>query len=54
MSPFDTLSDEEVQRINELQREVFDELYQLFEPPLPEGQQAIEHIATFMRSHVAR
>jgi ubiquinone/menaquinone biosynthesis C-methylase UbiE len=37
MSPFETLSDEEVRRINELQREVFDELYRLFEPPLPEG-----------------
>ena len=37
MSPFETLSDEEVRRINELQREVFDKLYQLFEPPLPEG-----------------
>jgi ubiquinone/menaquinone biosynthesis C-methylase UbiE len=37
MSPFETLSDEEVRRINALQRKVFDELYQLFEPPLPEG-----------------
>jgi ubiquinone/menaquinone biosynthesis C-methylase UbiE len=37
MSPFETLSDEEVRRINEIQRELFDELYRLFEPPLPEG-----------------
>ena len=37
MSPFDRMSDEEVQRINQLQRELFDKLYRLFEPPLPEG-----------------
>jgi ubiquinone/menaquinone biosynthesis C-methylase UbiE len=37
MSPFETRSEEEVRRINELQRESFDRLYQLFEPPLPEG-----------------
>lgn len=37
MSPFKTMSEEEVQRINELQRELFDKLYRLFEPPLPEG-----------------
>jgi SAM-dependent methyltransferase len=35
--PFETVSDEEVERINELQRELFDELYEIFEPPLPEG-----------------
>lgn len=29
-------------------------VFQGYEPPLPEGQQAIEHIANFMRSHVAR
>jgi len=36
-APFKTVSEEEVQRINRLQRDTFDELYQLFEPPLPEG-----------------
>ena len=29
-------------------------VFQAYEPPLPEGRQAIEHIATFMRSHVTR
>jgi ubiquinone/menaquinone biosynthesis C-methylase UbiE len=37
MSPFETKSEEEIRRINELQRRSFDRLYQLFEPPLPEG-----------------
>jgi hypothetical protein len=37
MSPFETKSEEEVRRINELQRRSFDKLYRLFEPPLPEG-----------------
>jgi len=37
MSPFETVSEEEVRRINELQRKAFDELHRLFEPPLPEG-----------------
>ncbi len=37
MSPFNTLSEEEIQRINQLQRNSFDQLYHLFEPPLPEG-----------------
>jgi ubiquinone/menaquinone biosynthesis C-methylase UbiE len=37
MSPFDTKSEEEIRRINELQRRSFDRLYRLFEPPLPEG-----------------
>jgi len=37
MAPFKTVSEEEVQRINRLQRDTFDELYHLFEPPLPEG-----------------
>jgi ubiquinone/menaquinone biosynthesis C-methylase UbiE len=37
MSPFKTMSEDEVQRINELQRELFDKAYRLFEPPLPEG-----------------
>jgi len=37
MSSFKTMSEEEVQRINEIQRELFDKLYRLFEPPLPEG-----------------
>jgi hypothetical protein len=37
MSPFDVVSEEEIQRINRLQRNTFDKLYHLFEPPLPEG-----------------
>jgi ubiquinone/menaquinone biosynthesis C-methylase UbiE len=37
MTPFNTFSEEEIQRINRLQRKTFDKLYDLFEPPLPEG-----------------
>jgi SAM-dependent methyltransferase len=37
MTPFKTLSEEEIQRINRLQRKTFDKLYHLFEPPLPDG-----------------
>ena len=37
MSPLKTVSEEEIQRINRLQRNTFDKLYHLFEPPLPEG-----------------
>ena len=37
MKSFDTVSEEEIQRINRLQRNSFDKLYRLFEPPLPEG-----------------
>jgi ubiquinone/menaquinone biosynthesis C-methylase UbiE len=37
MSPFKTASEEEIRRINQLQRELFDKMYRLFEPPLPEG-----------------
>ena len=37
MTPFKTVSEEEIQRVNRLQRETFDKLYRLFEPPLPEG-----------------
>jgi SAM-dependent methyltransferase len=37
MSTYETPSEKEIQRINRLQRELFDELYHLFEPPLPEG-----------------
>ena len=37
MKPFETPTEEEIQKINRLQRDVFDELYHLFEPPLPEG-----------------
>ncbi len=36
MVPFEPLDKKEVDKINELQRELFDELYQLFEPPLPD------------------
>jgi ubiquinone/menaquinone biosynthesis C-methylase UbiE len=37
MGPFETKSEQEIRRINELQRQSFDRLYKLFEPPLPEG-----------------
>jgi ubiquinone/menaquinone biosynthesis C-methylase UbiE len=37
MTPFKTVSEKEIQRINRLQRNTFDKLYHLFEPPLPEG-----------------
>ena len=37
MTTFKTLSEQEIQRINRLQRNSFDKLYHLFEPPLPEG-----------------
>jgi len=37
MASFKTISEEEIQRINKLQRNTFDKLYHLFEPPLPEG-----------------
>ena len=37
MTSFKTFSEEEIQRINQLQRNAFDKLCHLFEPPLPEG-----------------
>jgi len=37
MGPYETPDKEEVDRINRLQRKLFDELYHLFEPPLPVG-----------------
>src|SRR5512137_2560290 len=37
MSRFKTFSEEEIQRINRLQRDLFDKLYHLFDPPLPDG-----------------
>ena len=37
MAPFKIVSEAEVQTINRLQRDSFDELYRLFEPPLPAG-----------------
>jgi SAM-dependent methyltransferase len=37
VTPFKAVSEEEIQRINRLQRNSFDKLYHLFEPPLPEG-----------------
>jgi len=48
MAPFKTVSEEEIQRVNRLQRETFDKLYHLFEPPLPEGvperlEKIVEH-----------
>ena len=48
MTNFKTVSEEEVQRINRLQQNSFDKLYQLFEPPLPEGvperlEKIVEH-----------
>jgi 2-polyprenyl-3-methyl-5-hydroxy-6-metoxy-1,4-benzoquinol methylase len=48
MAHFKTVSEEEIQRVNRLQRETFDRLYHLFEPPLPEGvperlEKIVEH-----------
>jgi ubiquinone/menaquinone biosynthesis C-methylase UbiE len=48
MPPFKTVSEREVQKVNRLQRETFDKLYRLFEPPLPEGvperlEKIVEH-----------
>ena len=37
VTPFKTAREEEVKRINRLQRDSFDKLFHLFEPPLPEG-----------------
>ena len=37
VTPIKIVSEEEIQRINRLQRNSFDKLYHLFEPPLPEG-----------------
>jgi ubiquinone/menaquinone biosynthesis C-methylase UbiE len=37
MKTFRTVDEDEIQRINRLQRNSFDELYHLFDPPLPEG-----------------
>jgi ubiquinone/menaquinone biosynthesis C-methylase UbiE len=37
MTPFKTVREEEVRRINRLQQNSFDRMYKLFEPPLPEG-----------------
>lgn len=46
MSPFEEVSEEQARRINEIQREMFDKLYRLFEPPLPEGvPERLERIA---------
>ena len=35
--PFQTRSKEEIERINRLQRALFDDIVHVFEPPLPEG-----------------
>lgn len=37
MNAYETPSDEEIQRINRLQRDFFSELIHVFDPPLPEG-----------------
>jgi ubiquinone/menaquinone biosynthesis C-methylase UbiE len=37
MNPFETVSEEEIQRINRVQRDIFDKHYHRFDPPLPEG-----------------
>ena len=37
MTTYKTFSEKEIQRINRLQRNLFNKLYHLFEPPLPEG-----------------
>jgi ubiquinone/menaquinone biosynthesis C-methylase UbiE len=48
MAPFKKVSKEEIERVNRLQREAFDRLYRLFDPPLPEGvperlEKIVEH-----------
>lgn len=48
MAPFKAVSKEEIERVNRIQRETFDRLYRLFEPPLPEGvperlEKIVEH-----------
>jgi SAM-dependent methyltransferase len=48
MAPFKTVSKEEIERVNRIQRETFDKLYHLFDPPLPEGvperlEKIVEH-----------
>lgn len=48
MAPFKKVSKEEIERVNRMQRETFDRLYRLFEPPLPEGvperlEKIVEH-----------
>ena len=37
MNPYDTPDEKEIERINRLQRELFDKFYHFFDPPLPEG-----------------
>jgi ubiquinone/menaquinone biosynthesis C-methylase UbiE len=50
MAPFKTVNQEEIQRVNRLQRETFDRLYHLFEPPLPEGvPERLEEIVGYGR-----
>lgn len=50
MTPFRTVSEEEAQRINRLQRNYFDKLSHLFEPPLPKGVPArLESIVAHAR-----
>jgi len=37
MTEYNTPDEEEITRINQLQREVFSKLVHIFDPPLPEG-----------------
>ncbi len=37
MGPYETPDEKEIERINRIQRELFDKLYHVFDPPLPEG-----------------
>lgn len=47
MKPFDEVREEEIQEINRIQRDLFDKLYHLFEPPLPQGvPERLEKIVT--------
>jgi len=49
LTTFGTVSDEEVLRVNRLQQDLFDELYHLFEPPLPAGvPERLEKMETFI------
>ena len=37
MKPYEAPNDKEIQRVNRIQRELFDKLVHLFDPPLPKG-----------------
>jgi len=53
MGTFEKPSEKEIQRVNRAQRKLFDELYHLFDPPLPEGvPERLEKIVA--SAHISR